>query len=69
MWWSLFKGFLLGYTSYIIGVHMDNTIALSSLKDVMVNYPSKLIFEAYNKIMLNMLAFFPKILKKLFKWT
>lgn len=61
MLWSLFKGFILGYTAYIIGVHMDNTVALSSLKEVMTNYPKKLIFDAYNKISLNMLIISPGI--------
>ena len=62
MWYySLIKGFMLGYMSYIIGVHMDNTIALDSLKNVMSHYPSKLIFKAYNTITFNMLFISPVV--------
>tara|TARA_A100001234_G_C12556006_1_gene355268 strand:- start:164 stop:811 length:648 start_codon:yes stop_codon:yes gene_type:complete len=59
MFYSLLKGFLLGYFAYIIGVHMDSSLAIDSLRDVMTNYPRALILQAYNTISLNMLIISP----------
>ena len=57
---ALLKGFVLGMSAYMIGMLMDFTISIRSMREILSNTP-ELFARAVDKIQMNLLVISPVI--------